>query len=571
MGGMIALAPGTVFAGDYRIVRPLSAGGMGAVYVAQQISTARERALKIMLGELVGNADLERRFEQEAKIGAQIESEHVVEVVGAGIDAATRTPWLAMELLQGESLAELFARRGPLPPSLVLELFDQLAHAVGAAHDKQIVHRDLKPENVFLAKSKRAGSSFVLKVLDFGIAKLVNQVRTSATGAMGTPLWMAPEQAQAGMPVTPTADVWALGLIAFAALAGRLFWRSASAADSSAVMVLREMVMEPIPSASQRALELGCPRLPAGFDAWFARCVDRNPTARFPNAHAMQQALRPILLASAPSSVGAVEVVRPSAPSPSTAYVSGPLPLTNQVAFTNQVVAPRAPETQSVVGTHSTLAAPPAPQRGAAKFLVGGALACGAVAVIAFVVTRDPATKTQSHSGADDPDSPAKPATVQATGSSGSTPTTLASAAPSGPLSCREAASALHQDGSVHPAQGLPADLARVNEGSYLDACKVPSTASVQVCAYYDGAGPPKGVTIEVTPANEAERACVEAKIRAFETKENFEGMVTTTFTATGVKPSKPQAPAPRPTTPATNSERPHRSSPQPKVYATTI
>src|SRR4051812_14258640 len=194
MQGSVGLAPGSVFADDYRIVRPLSSGGMGAVYVARQLSTDRERALKIMLGELVHDEALKARFIQEAKIGAQIESEHVVEVVGAGIDPSSGTPWLAMELLQGESLAAYLGRSGPLPHGLVLELFAQFAHAMGAAHAKQIIHRDLKPENVFLATARREGVPFTLKVLDFGIAKLLGQSRASATGAMGTPLWMAPEQ-----------------------------------------------------------------------------------------------------------------------------------------------------------------------------------------------------------------------------------------------------------------------------------------------------------------------------------------------------------------------------------------
>jgi serine/threonine protein kinase len=294
-GSVLSLTPGTLFGGDYQVIRPLASGGMGAVYVAKQLSTARERALKIMLGELASNEDLKRRFEQEAKIGAEIDSEHVVEVVGAGIDAASGTPWLAMELLAGADLATYVGKRGPLSPAALHQVFEQLVHAVGAAHKKQIIHRDLKPENVFLAESKRADTAFTVKVLDFGIAKLLGQARTSSTAAMGTPLWMAPEQTQRASSVTPAADVWALGLIAFWALVGKSYWLSAIDAQSSPMMVLREVVIDPLVAASVRARELGAGPLPDGFDAWFARCVDRTSSARFPDVGAMFAELAPLL------------------------------------------------------------------------------------------------------------------------------------------------------------------------------------------------------------------------------------------------------------------------------------
>src|SRR5687767_2844832 len=103
-----------IFAGDYRIVRPLAEGGMGAVYVVDQLSTGKARALKLMRPELAGDPDLRRRFEQEAKIGSRIESDHVVEIVAAGIDEETSTPYLVMELLVGEDLASRVERAGPL-------------------------------------------------------------------------------------------------------------------------------------------------------------------------------------------------------------------------------------------------------------------------------------------------------------------------------------------------------------------------------------------------------------------------------------------------------------------------
>jgi hypothetical protein len=290
----LVLVPGSIFAGDFRIERPLSEGGMGMVYVALQLSTGRERALKLLQPSLAASPEAHRRFEQEARIGAQIESEHVVEVVAAGVDVTIGAPWLAMELLQGETLAAFLERRGPLDGPTSLELFAQLAHAIGAAHDKQIVHRDLKPENLFLVSGRRAGGAFTLKVLDFGIAKLVDQARGAATGAIGTPLWMAPEQAQSGQ-VTPATDVWSLGLIAFRALSGKCFWRAANDAEAGSMQVFSEMMVEPIPAASERARELGAAPLPPGFDEWFARCVCREPTQRYQHAAAAHQGLASLL------------------------------------------------------------------------------------------------------------------------------------------------------------------------------------------------------------------------------------------------------------------------------------
>ncbi len=366
----MGLVAGTIVGGDFQIVRPLSAGGMGAVYVAKQLSTERERALKVMLGELVGNDELKKRFVQEAKVGAQIDSEHVVEVVAAGIDPAMGVPWLAMELLQGQDLAAYLAARGAQSPAATLALFEQLTHALGAAHDKQIVHRDLKPENVFLAQARRAGGEFTLKVLDFGIAKLLGQARTSATAAMGTPLWMAPEQTQPGSRITPAADVWAMGLIAFRVLTGHSFWRSATAADASAMMVLREIAFEPIAPASARAEALAGPRLPPGFDAWFERCVNRDPAARFPDARAMHRELVRVLGGSSAATMVSASppispVARPSPPTTGT-LVGTPLSM---------------PGSTDMVGAVSRPAVSVSPRRSSTPLIVGGGLAVVALAL----------------------------------------------------------------------------------------------------------------------------------------------------------------------------------------------
>jgi eukaryotic-like serine/threonine-protein kinase len=289
------LQPSTVFAGDFRVIEPLGQGGMGAIYVVEQVSTGKHRALKLMLPQLVADAALRKRFEQEARVGSLIESEHVVEVVGAGVDAATHAPWIAMELLVGDDLSQVVARRGAFAPSEVLFIFEQLCHAVGAAHRAGVVHRDLKPENIFMARSKRAGGELTVKVLDFGIAKIVAEAKTTRTAAVGSPMWMAPEQTD-GSRVGFPADVWALGLVAFHLLTGRFFWTAANGEETTVTQLLREILFEPIPSASARAHGLDASlALPAGFDDWFARCVVRDPAARYPNADEAIGPLRAVL------------------------------------------------------------------------------------------------------------------------------------------------------------------------------------------------------------------------------------------------------------------------------------
>jgi serine/threonine protein kinase len=291
------LGPGTILSGAYRVVRPLSEGGMGAVFVAEHVTTKKPRAIKIMHGELLNDPSLRDRFVQEAQIGSRIDSEHVVEVVDAGFDERLRLPWIAMELLEGEPLLDRL-ERGPIPAHEVFEILQQLCHALAAAHAVGIVHRDLKPENIFIARSRRVGAAFNVKVLDFGIAKVVAEAKATrmATAAIGTPLWMAPEQTEQGNNIAPATDVWALGLITFRMLTGRYYWMEAYRNMNNVTAILTEMLVTQMVPASHRAHELQAGHfIPAGFDQWFARCVNRDPRGRYPDARQAFDAIAPIL------------------------------------------------------------------------------------------------------------------------------------------------------------------------------------------------------------------------------------------------------------------------------------
>ncbi|MFK7987991.1 MAG: serine/threonine-protein kinase [Sandaracinaceae bacterium] len=298
MGDRATLTPGTVLDGAYRIEGRLGGGGMGSVYVAEQLTTGRKRALKVMHPELLDDEKSRQRFEEEARVAAAISSEHVVEVIGAGFDEAEQVPYLAMELLEGEDLSARLKREGALPLAEVKEILLQTGHALAAAHAQGVVHRDLKPENLFIAESHRRNGVPMVKVLDFGIAKTLDQSRSAitATSAVGSPLFMAPEQATPGSHLRAATDVWSIGLIAFRALTGHHYWRSPKLEVGGLQSLLAEVLVHPLPSASERARHFKSEvTFPAGFDAWFAACVVREPELRFAEAGACVASLERVL------------------------------------------------------------------------------------------------------------------------------------------------------------------------------------------------------------------------------------------------------------------------------------
>ncbi|MCA9605321.1 MAG: protein kinase [Myxococcales bacterium] len=295
MVGLIRLARGDRFAEDFEVLHVVADGGMGTVYAILDHGAGERRALKLLHPELVADASSRRRFTQEAQVASAIESPHVPQVYRGGIDPITAVPFIVMELLEGEDLRERVERQGPVPVPAALAMFEQLTHALEAAHRAGIVHRDLKPRNVFLQRDADGETS--VKLLDFGVAKLIDQHRTSATGtgAVGSPMWMAPEQTSAGGRIAPATDIWALGLLAFYVLTGKVFWASASG-HQGVTGLLREIHLDPIPLPSLRAAQLSAGvELPSGFDAWFERAVCREQRLRYRDAGVAMGALRPVL------------------------------------------------------------------------------------------------------------------------------------------------------------------------------------------------------------------------------------------------------------------------------------
>jgi phosphate transport system substrate-binding protein len=394
----VNLAPGTVVAG-YRVISALAEGGMGTVYEVEQIATGARRALKALHERFAGNEDLRERFVREARLTAVIPSDHVAQVLDAGHDPQTGTLYMVMELLEGSTLSREIRRRGAFAWSDALEILRQIAHALGAAHARGIVHRDLKPANVFLSRSRHVAIPLTVKVLDFGIAKAIAGSSPALLGpaghrptdvraaVLGTPSWMAPEQTFTGGAIGPQADVWAFGLLAFLLLTGKHYFPSANAKSASTEVLLREVVLDPIVRASQRAGELGCAdRLPPDFDEWFARCVARDPTARFEHALTAYEAFAaltpPRPIEPVPATMSSES---PGPPTPMTSVVRRETPVTASET-PNAVRAARTTGATAPSGTARVLSdSAPDPNRrkpSLAPAAIAIAVVCGLVAMI---------------------------------------------------------------------------------------------------------------------------------------------------------------------------------------------
>jgi serine/threonine-protein kinase len=256
--------------GGYRVIRELGRGGMGAVY---EVERGGERfALKVMLDGSADRPDLVERFRREARVAAVVASEHVVRVVEIGSERGA--PFLVMELLDGTSVKDVLAKRGPLAPTRVCDVLVQAARALDRAHTLGIVHRDLKPDNLYL---HHAGRREIVKVLDFGVARLLDEDATAitATGAtIGSLHYMPPEQTDShATTITAQADVWALGMIAVELLTGERYWGTIK--PTRLVTTLLSGRLEP---PRKRWPERD---LPIALDAWFARSCAHTPSARF--------------------------------------------------------------------------------------------------------------------------------------------------------------------------------------------------------------------------------------------------------------------------------------------------
>ena len=276
---------GEVLAGRYRVKRFLGGGGMGAVFEAHHISLNRRFAVKFLRARYGSNPDMVARFRAEARVAGGIEADNVVAVVDEG-EAADGIPYLVMEYLEGETLAGLMERHGSLPVPRAAGAIAQACRGVACAHEAGVIHRDIKPANLFV--TRRGDGTDLIKVLDFGVAKLKGELAEGApvtkTGSvLGTSHYLAPEQARGEKSVTPQTDVYALGVTLYEALSGR----RPHPGESHNQIIYHILTNPPEPLSEHR------PELPDELVAIVRRAMAFEPEDRYASPAQLADALEP--------------------------------------------------------------------------------------------------------------------------------------------------------------------------------------------------------------------------------------------------------------------------------------
>lgn len=275
------LAPGSVFAKRYRVERRIGSGGFGTVYAATHEVTGRHCALKVLFPHLAKDEPFRQGFLRESRVTSAIVSENIVDVLDAGIDEETNAPFIVMELLEGEVISERIKRKQRFSIAETIVYLTQLAVALEVTHKQSVIHRDLKPENLFL--TRRADGGPLIKVLDFGIAKVIAEHTVKGmTQSAGTPMYMAPEQFR-GETLTQRVDVYALGMLAFLFLAGKHYFRHDRSQCKNPLDMAMILVEGPKEAASMRAARYQA-AIPQAFDAWFVKATHPDPQQRLPGA-----------------------------------------------------------------------------------------------------------------------------------------------------------------------------------------------------------------------------------------------------------------------------------------------
>ncbi|MCZ7687401.1 MAG: thioredoxin domain-containing protein [Sandaracinaceae bacterium] len=341
----MALSAGDRVAGKYRVERLLGEGGMGAVYVAENERLRKRVALKVLADATVA-PDAVDRFVREAIAASSVKHPGIVEIYDA--DVHEGTPWIAMELLEGETLGARIERGGPLSVDEALDVALEALAALGAVHAAGIIHRDLKPDNLFL--EQLPGNRRRVKVLDFGIAKIVDHEvgSTTKTGiAMGTPYFLAPEQATNAKSIDARADVYAIGGILFHALSGQLPYVGGT---------FGELVRQMYTSGPRRLTDVA-PQVPPRRGGGRAALPERRPAARPASAEELAAELSRARSAPA-ASPGVAKTMAIAAAPPGSIW--GPSAAQTGEPAGSVWGAPSAPNTAEPAG--SVWGAPSAPQ-----------------------------------------------------------------------------------------------------------------------------------------------------------------------------------------------------------------
>ncbi len=300
---------GQLFAGNFQVQERIGVGSMGVVYLAEQLSLKKKVALKILKGNAAQSQEALQRFQREARAASRLNHPNSISIFdfGQNEDGAS---FIAMEYLDGHDLGQVLSEEFPLDPERVVNLLIQVCSALDEAHAAGIIHRDLKPANIVVSK-RRSGEEFV-KVLDFGIAKL-NDPEASGGPHLtqdglicGTPAFMSPEQVK-GLELDPRTDIYALGVVLFMLLTGRLPFQANSSAGMAA-----KIITEAPPRPSKVRLDLQVPDL---FDPIIERAMAKQREDRYESALAFRAALEDALQRlKAPAQAAAAPVILPAPP-----------------------------------------------------------------------------------------------------------------------------------------------------------------------------------------------------------------------------------------------------------------
>ncbi len=333
---------GTVVENRYRIDSVLGAGSMGAVYRARQLNVGREVAIKILRHDRNADETTLARFKREAELISKLSSPHTVTAFDSGL-TSDGEPYLVMELLRGESLGQRLARVKRIEVTEAIDAAIQVLRSLSEAHAKGIVHRDLKPDNVYFAQVDGAsGAREIVKVLDFGIAKLVGRVdatldviETQAGAVFGTPRYMSPEQAQ-GLPLDARSDLYTLGTILYQMISGRPVFD-----DREAVVVMARHIK----TAPAALRDLGLPvPIPEELDELLSDALAKDPNLRPPTADAFAERLLRMYETMLADSSG-MRIARRSTPSAnsSASFVSMPVIANDSPTVVTAAAGPAAP------------------------------------------------------------------------------------------------------------------------------------------------------------------------------------------------------------------------------------
>ncbi len=303
----MSLTTGEIIEGKYRIVRMIGEGGMGAVYEGENTRIRRRVAIKVLHQGVAENQEAVQRFEREAQAAGRIGNDHILEVLDLGT-FANGDHFIVMEYLDGEPLSDRIRRLGKMRPEEVAPLMIQALEGLRAAHDAGIVHRDLKPDNVFVLKEKAGNRDFV-KLIDFGISKFQplggSEMKMTRTGTvMGTPYYMSPEQASGSREADHRSDLYAVGVMLYEAVTGRVPF------DAPTFNQLLFQIVLSDPAPPQQVV----PDLDPGFANLIAKSMARDVEHRFQTAAELSEALSTWIRTGASVSIPPAGVINPLLP-----------------------------------------------------------------------------------------------------------------------------------------------------------------------------------------------------------------------------------------------------------------